>query len=64
VSDYGFYSALMDYEDVLPEERQVYAICDECGEEIYESEFVYTLGGHVYCEDCVEDSRREASAWK
>jgi formylmethanofuran dehydrogenase subunit E len=74
VSDYGFYSALMDYEDALPEEREkefcvvqakfIYAVCDECGLEIYESEFVYTLGGHVYCEDCVEDSRREASAWK
>jgi formylmethanofuran dehydrogenase subunit E len=54
----------MDYEDALPEEREECGICDECGEDIFEGEHVYMLGGHVYCEDCVEDSRREASAWK
>jgi formylmethanofuran dehydrogenase subunit E len=64
MSDHGFYAALMEYEDMLPEERQVVAICDECGEGILEGEDLYTLGGHVYCVDCVEDSRRAASEWK
>jgi formylmethanofuran dehydrogenase subunit E len=64
VSDYGFYSALMDYENALQEEREIVAVCNECGLEIYGDEQIYPLGGHVYCEDCVEDSRRESSAWE
>lgn len=39
-----------------PEPESVY-ICDECEEGIYAGETVYEIGGHKYCEGCIEDAR-------
>jgi len=35
-------------------------LCDECGEDIYEGETYYRIGGLNLCEACVEDARTEA----
>ena len=34
--------------------------CDECGEDIYEGETAYRLGGKTYCSSCVEDGATAA----
>lgn len=39
-----------------PEAEPVY-ICDECDEGIYPGETVYEIGGHKYCEDCIDNAR-------
>lgn len=39
-----------------PEPEPVY-ICDNCDEGIYPGETVYEIGGHKYCEDCIDNAR-------
>lgn len=39
-----------------PEPEPVY-ICDECEEGIYPGETVYEIGGHKYCETCIDNAR-------
>ncbi len=41
-------------------ESPVYAHCDECGCVIRDGDDYYTIGGGVYCENCIEDARKEA----
>lgn len=36
------------------EERCVCCTCDECGEDIYEDDDVYEIGGHTYCQSCID----------
>jgi hypothetical protein len=31
-------------------------ICDECEEGIYPGETVYEIGGHKYCESCIDNA--------
>lgn len=38
--------------------------CDECGENIYEGEMCYKLGGKIYCRECVEASAVEADRYE
>lgn len=44
-----------------PEEEPVY-ICDECEEGIYDGDAVYEIGGHKYCESCIDSARFTAEA--
>lgn len=44
-----------------PEPDPVY-ICDECEEGIYDGEAVYEIGGHKYCESCIDSARFIAEA--
>ncbi len=44
-----------------PEPEPVF-ICDNCDEGIYDGEQVYEIGGHKYCEDCINDSKYTATA--
>ena len=41
-------------------EPPVFGRCHECGEKIYDGDEYYELGGHKYCEACVEGSYRTA----
>ena len=38
-----------------PEPEPVY-ICDNCEEGIYPGETVYEIGGHKYCETCIDNA--------
>ena len=38
-----------------PEPEPVY-ICDECEEGIFAGELVYEIGGHKYCETCIDNA--------
>ena len=42
-----------------PEERQVLATCEECQEEIFAGEPVYSINNRLYCENCVEKTTIE-----
>ena len=44
-----------------PEEEPVF-ICDCCEDGIYAGEEVYEIGGHKYCEGCINDARYTAEA--
>lgn len=35
-------------------------VCTLCGGELYEGEFLFRLGGRLYCADCVRAGRQRA----
>ena len=37
-----------------------FTYCDECGEEIYEGDDYYNIGGNIFCENCVNAGKRVA----
>lgn len=38
-----------------PEPRMPLAECIRCGAEFFEGDFVYTIDGENWCEDCLKD---------
>lgn len=38
----------------MTELEEVVAVCDECGEKLYEYDWIWSLSGWYYCEDCAE----------
>ena len=42
-----------------PEPHSVY-ICSGCGNEIYEGDDYWDIMGEQFCEQCIDDAKREA----
>ena len=45
-----------------PPEDRIFAVCDQCGGEIYEGETYYDIEGDYIHEDCFEEYAREEYA--
>ena len=57
----SFEHALDDYlTDVPEDDRNVFGYCSMCGNEIYEDEYYYGVGGEIYCEECIDDCKHTA----
>lgn len=41
------------------QEGRVCAVCDQCGEDVFEGEDVYNMGGVLLHEDCLRDYMRQ-----
>ena len=46
-----------DWKTRLPDEPNP-IVCDSCGAELYEGDYLYTINGEKLCEDCVNDEYR------
>ena len=42
------------------ESLRVFSWCKNCNATIYEDDYYYNLNGEFWCEDCVEECRRQA----
>ncbi len=47
-----------DWKTRLPDEPNPIVLCDSCGAELYEGDYLYTINGEKLCEDCVNDEYR------
>lgn len=43
-----------------PEPAVVY-VCSGCGEDVHVGDTYYEIAGDIYCEECIEDAKKEAS---
>ena len=44
----------------LEEDPPIFDYCEACGEEIYDGDEYYEIGGHKFCEACVSGGYRTA----
>ena len=50
----AFNRAQREYENQEPPEAKVSTYCTVCGDEIYEGDDCYKVGGEYYCNNCVQ----------
>lgn len=47
-----------DWKTAVPDEPRPAAVCDCCGCNLYEGDYLYTANGENLCEDCLNDGYR------
>jgi hypothetical protein len=61
MQDHPVIEALERTGEPYPDKEHYYILyCSCCDEGIEENEYYYEIGGEIYCENCVKDSRHIA----
>lgn len=47
-----------DWKTTPPDDPEPASVCDCCGCEVYEGDYIYTIDGERLCEDCLNANYR------
>ena len=47
-----------DWKTTPPDDPEPASVCDCCGREVYEGDYIYTIDGERLCEDCLNANYR------